>query len=162
MRFNNDGTLTNENTGTGLVWLDSPMSISPTDWESAKVLCSQIQEGAYNLTDGSQPGDWRLPTVKEFVAILDYSRHAPPLPDSLKGFLVMCGTHWTCDRLSHIQNRVWCVELYNGQVFHEHVGEIHRSNIRTPIYFEKYLSFTPNGFTKQVAFIWPVRPAQIL
>lgn len=68
-----DGTVLD--TVTNLVWLrDSTCSGLPFlsgglgDWPSALLGVGRLANGVCGLSDGSQPGDWRLPTVAEFFA----------------------------------------------------------------------------------------------
>ncbi len=74
-RYVNCGNGTVTDTVTDLVWLhtanclDLPgTSVSGlVDWPTANHLVAGLEDGFCNLTDGSQPGDWRLPTADEWV-----------------------------------------------------------------------------------------------
>ena len=55
-----NGTVTD--TVTGLVWLKQSNCLSSADWEAAKKAVAGLKDGSCMLTDGSSPGDWRLPT----------------------------------------------------------------------------------------------------
>jgi hypothetical protein len=72
-----NGTVTD--THTGLIWLKDaycpdawyyPMGHWP-NWVEATDVVAQLADGQCGLTDGSQPGHWRLPTKDEWLAILD-------------------------------------------------------------------------------------------
>ena len=59
-----NGTVTD--TMTGLIWLKQATCLSATTWEEAKKAVAALKDGACMLTDGSSPGDWRLPTQMEW------------------------------------------------------------------------------------------------
>ena len=66
---NGNGTVTD--TWTGLVWLenancvDLPMTdgVGRANWDDANAGAALLAHGTCGLTDGSSPGDWRLPTA---------------------------------------------------------------------------------------------------
>src|SRR5215813_13197991 len=64
-----NGTVTDSE--TGLVWLKQSNCLSSADWEAAKKAVAGLKNGDCMLTDGSSPGDWRLPTQKEWEAAMD-------------------------------------------------------------------------------------------
>lgn len=66
-----DGTVLE--TRSGLVWLADANCWRPMPWEEAKAAVARLKEGSCGLTDGSQPGDWRLPTQKEWRAMVECS-----------------------------------------------------------------------------------------
>ena len=59
-----NGTVTD--TLTGLIWLKQATCLSTADWEAAKKQAAGLKDGDCGLKDGSSPGDWRLPTSKEW------------------------------------------------------------------------------------------------
>jgi hypothetical protein len=61
---NGNGTVTD--TDTGLMWQQETAQGS-YNWEQALACCEGLTLGGYN--------DWRLPTVKELLSIVDYSRY---------------------------------------------------------------------------------------
>ncbi len=63
-----NGTVTD--TMTGLIWLKQATCLSPMSWEDAKKAVAALKDGACMLTDGSSPGDWRLPTQTEWEATM--------------------------------------------------------------------------------------------
>ena len=44
-----------------------------------------LGDGECLLTDGSQPGDWRLPNVRELQSLIDYGSTGPALPGPTEG-----------------------------------------------------------------------------
>lgn len=73
---NGDGTVTDYL--TGLVWVRdythscfSPSS--PRTWPQALDIIGDIQNLQCGLSDDSNPGDWRMPNVKEMFSLLNFS-----------------------------------------------------------------------------------------
>jgi quinol monooxygenase YgiN len=76
---NGDGTVTDNH--TRLVWLKNANPFGLRIWEDALTLCNNLHSGAYGLRDGSAPGDWRLPNIREAESVVDYGQFAPCLPN---------------------------------------------------------------------------------
>lgn len=74
---NNDGTVTDHL--TGLIWLKDGNAFGTQPWQKALDLCNSLCSGQYGLTDGSKPGDWRLPNVNELRSLEDYGEHTPAI-----------------------------------------------------------------------------------
>ncbi len=55
-----DGTVKDKQ--TGLFWLKTASCLGET-WSAANIQAANLAHGQCGLTDGSQPGDWRLPTL---------------------------------------------------------------------------------------------------
>lgn len=66
---NNDGTVTDNL--TGLIWLKNANMFGEVAWTQALQNAAALGSGSLGLTDGSRPGDWRMPNVNEFQSILD-------------------------------------------------------------------------------------------
>ncbi|MBF0523953.1 MAG: DUF1566 domain-containing protein, partial [Deltaproteobacteria bacterium] len=65
---NRNGTVTD--TTTGLIWLKDAAWGSYTTWYGAVGQAAQVKAGnPASLTDGSQAGQWRLPTYNELYAL---------------------------------------------------------------------------------------------
>ncbi|MBF0496684.1 MAG: DUF1566 domain-containing protein [Deltaproteobacteria bacterium] len=65
---NHNGTITD--TTTGLVWLKDAGWGGQHNWFDAGTLATQVKNGTpASLTDGSQAGQWRLPTIDELKAL---------------------------------------------------------------------------------------------
>ena len=58
-------------TATGLVWLKQSNCLPSANWEDAKKAVAALKNGDCMLTDGSSPGDWRLPTQMEWEATME-------------------------------------------------------------------------------------------
>ena len=65
---NGDGTVTDNN--TGLMWQREDDNVSRT-WNNAVAYCENLDLASYV--------DWRLPSKKELVGIVDYGRHNPAI-----------------------------------------------------------------------------------
>lgn len=78
---NNDGTITDNL--TGLVWLKSIACDGNTsDFPEAVDFVASLQDGDCGLNDGSEPGDWRIPNIKEIQSLFRYGAPAIILPDT--------------------------------------------------------------------------------
>jgi len=87
---NGDGTVTDAL--TGLVWLQDAMCFIITmAWQEALYRSGALFDGCTTcggasgdcgLTDGSGPGEWRLPNLKEMASLLDYEFTDPCLSDA--------------------------------------------------------------------------------
>jgi hypothetical protein len=83
-----DGTVTD--CRTGLTWLKYAQCTDPLNgimniygtlsWFNAMKWVRGVSHGMCGLTDGSSPGDWRLPTKTELMAMVEYAkgRYANP------------------------------------------------------------------------------------
>jgi hypothetical protein len=63
-----NGTVTD--TVTGLIWLKLADCLPEADWKTALQAAASLKAGDCGLTDGSSPGDWRLPTKAEWEATI--------------------------------------------------------------------------------------------
>jgi hypothetical protein len=61
-----NGTVTD--TATGLIWVQDAACFGALDWAAANQAAAVLADGQCGLTDGSKPGDWRLPTNAEWMA----------------------------------------------------------------------------------------------
>lgn len=72
---------------TGLFWLEDADCFGGLTWAGASVTVAQLGDGQCGLTDGSSPGDWRLPTQAEWEIVLTQAVSngcsAPFIPDTL-------------------------------------------------------------------------------
>lgn len=63
-----NGTVTD--TVTGLIWLRRADCLPFADYAAANAAAAALANGLCFLTDGSSPGDWRLPTKDEWSATI--------------------------------------------------------------------------------------------
>ena len=78
-----NGLITDQH--TGLVWTAKTDCRVPGQGSgmanALRGVEEKLQHGVCGLTDNSQPGDWRLPTEEEALAIMDSSCGNPSLPN---------------------------------------------------------------------------------
>jgi hypothetical protein len=78
---NGDGTVTDHL--TGLIWLKNADCFGDLNWNDALEASNNLADGDCGLSDGSVPGDWRLPNVRELHSLYDfgtYGQWQPPGP----------------------------------------------------------------------------------
>lgn len=78
-RYVNCGNGTVTDTHTGLIWLQDAGCLGLLNWADANQAAAQLQNGQCGLTDSSQPGDWRLPSNAEWMAMVDAAKNHPLL-----------------------------------------------------------------------------------
>ncbi len=87
---------------TGLVWLEDSSCRGPRRWQRAKELAAELGHGECGLTDGSAPGEWRLPTQMELETLLD-PRYQNPSLSNARG-----NAQWTPgDAFVGVENRFY-------------------------------------------------------
>jgi len=64
---------------TGLVWLQDGLCLSG-NWQAALDRVAAVSDGSCGLTDGSAPGQWRMPNAKEMLSLVDYGTGSLPSP----------------------------------------------------------------------------------
>lgn len=88
---NGDGTVTDNN--TQLAWLKDAGVARAVSWADAVDFANALADGMAGLSDGSAPGDWRLPNARELFSLFDHGRQ--PLLPSGHPFLRASGDYWT-------------------------------------------------------------------
>lgn len=92
-RDNHDGTITDD--ATGLVWLKDGNPFGFQTWSHALDCCNRLAAGDAGLADGSEPGDWRLPNIREIESLVDYEQVGPCLPKDHPFANVRPSSYWT-------------------------------------------------------------------
>ncbi|MBW2662721.1 MAG: DUF1566 domain-containing protein [Deltaproteobacteria bacterium] len=77
---NGDGTVTDNL--TRLIWLKNANCFGGRTWYEALSDANQLADESCDLTDGSVPGDWRLPNVKELLSLMHYGYAYPSLSNA--------------------------------------------------------------------------------
>jgi len=122
---NKDGTVTDNL--TKIIWLKNTNCFGMLDWQSAISAAKSLEEGEcgpdpdFILSDGSSPGDWRLPTMKELCTLIDFSRRDPSLPDGHMFSETPAGYHWSATTLEHYPEQAWIVYFESGTTCYENV-----------------------------------------
>ena len=80
-RFTDKGDGTVKDNPTDLIWLKDTTCLRG-QWLDALQLVSALASGGCGLSDGSVPGDWRLPNVRELESLLDFGFRDPPLSNA--------------------------------------------------------------------------------
>lgn len=121
-------------TVTNLIWLENANCYGSLDYAAANNAAAGLEDGECGLTDGSSPGDWRLPTREEWEATVERAialgctdANAPTLTDTpgtacysagLQPFTdVQSYNYWSSTTRASDTSDAWCMHLYNGGVY---------------------------------------------
>jgi len=105
-RFSIGGTSSQRITidnNTGLQWQKASGGYSKT-WDAAVTYCDELSYGGYS--------DWRLPTIKELMTIVDYGRTNPPLDTDYFDFSGTYYIWWSGTEYAFNDRYAW---YFNGQ-----------------------------------------------
>lgn len=104
---NNDGTVTDKL--TSLIWLQDADRFGEVTWEQALENARNLSAGSCGLNDNSQPGDWRLPNIKEFFSLIDYGNADPIIPDDARKLFknVRSSIYWTSTSFAPAPTLAW-------------------------------------------------------
>ena len=126
---NGDGTVTDKL--NGLFWLKNASCFGASTWSQAISDCSGLASGACSLTDGSIPGEWRLPNIDELLSLIDRSQTALALPSGTPFVDAQASNYWSSTSSSSNTDSAWFVFLADG-----------------------YSDFNPKA---TASYVWPVR-----
>jgi len=92
-RFTDNGNGTVTDNLTGLIWMKNANCFGVRNWSGALSDCNTLHDPGYPgcaLNDGSNAGDWRLPTRFELESLLDldYRYAAPPPPTTTTSSII--------------------------------------------------------------------------
>ena len=138
---NEDGTVTDNL--TGLILLKDANCFGQRTWANALTDCNNLGDGDCGLTDGSAPGDWRLPNMRELQSLIHYGVHGPALPNT-------AGTgHWTeGDPFTDVQDR--------GSFYWTSTTSAIVNNFVWMIFIEQGYTQVASK-TNDFPYVWPVR-----
>lgn len=117
----NDGTVLD--TQSNLFWLKNANCFGSRNWYDAITVSNSLATGQCSLFDGSQVGDWHLPTIDELRIFTDSGLRYNDLNSS--GFTAVQAYHYwsssTFDNLT-LRDHAWLVYMDGGNVNHLHKG----------------------------------------
>jgi hypothetical protein len=129
-RFTNNGDGTITDNLTGLIWLrdaDCSLFHAPRTWSDAlNLIIPQLEDGYCGLSDGSGPGDWRLPNKRELLSLVHDGYHGPALPNTLGNGQVtpgdpfnntQPGLYWSSTTYARSAIQAWCVDFDTGDLY---------------------------------------------
>jgi len=82
-RFTDNGNGTVTDNLTRLIWMKNANAFGTKTWADALTAANGLKSGDFDLNDGSQAGDWRLPNLRELQSLIDYGYYDPALPNTL-------------------------------------------------------------------------------
>ena len=120
---NGDGTVTDNR--TGLIWLKNASCFGKHNWEMAMQSAAKLADGQCGLSDGSKAGDWRLPILDEWEAMIDKKYSQPVISnaagtdkwqegDAFSG--VQTDFYWSYTPDANVTAYAWFVYLDYGNV----------------------------------------------
>lgn len=118
---NDDGTITDNL--TGLVWMKNANCFGTRTWSQALNDCNNLASGSCGLSDGSAPGDWRLPNRKELLSLIDFSKYNPVLPGGHFFQNVQSSYYWSSTTFAYLTNFAWIVFMDYGNVYYNHKSQ---------------------------------------
>jgi hypothetical protein len=93
---------------TGLMW-DREDIGSGLNWKDAHKACADLRLGGF--------ADWRLPTLRELLTLVDYERHSPAIDKDAFPTCKSTSWYWTSTPLaSSPDGYAWAVSFDNGHV----------------------------------------------
>ena len=126
-RFNDNQNGTVTDNLTGLIWLKNTKCYGMMDWKSARQAAKRLKDGdcgsdpALILSDGSAAGDWRLPTMNELTALIDYSRRNPALPPTQVFSDFPPGFYWSATLIDYHPQLAWIIYIESGTTCYEDI-----------------------------------------
>ena len=120
-RFTDNGDGTVQDNLTGLVWLKDANCLGGPPWtdalSTANALSAATAPAACGLTDGSMPGDWRLPNLRELHSLVDYGHYEPALPSGHPFLNVLPAGYFTSTTDKRNPDVAWKINLADGVVY---------------------------------------------
>ena len=122
-RFTDNGEGQITDNLTGLVWLRDADCFGKRRWVIALVLANSLESGQCGLTDGSIPGQWRLPNRNELRSLLDAQNFNPALPSGHPFDNVRNDGYWTSTTYTFRSSVAWDVELGSSRSVGQSKGQ---------------------------------------
>jgi Protein of unknown function (DUF1566) len=102
-RFRVDGGTVLDRT-TGLMWSRENVPGGSMNWKAAQDVCKKLQLGGHS--------DWRLPTVRELLTLVDYEKHDPAIDTD--AFKCDSAYYWTSTPAASSPGVAWGVFFGGG------------------------------------------------
>ena len=119
-RFNDNGDGTVTDNLTGFVWMKDADCFGEINWYEGLIESNNLEDGYCGLTDGSVPGDWRVPNRNEILTLVDVSNLNRALPDGHPFVNVREGFYWTSTTAAfNCCAEAWYLRTYNGSTEYE-------------------------------------------
>lgn len=109
---NLDGTVTDNL--TDLIWLKNANCFGGTGWARALEYANKLEDGSCGLSDGSAPGEWRLPNIKELQTLIDFGLAYPALPTGHPFTLVKTRLYWSATTYPRWPDNAWGASFSSG------------------------------------------------
>ncbi|MEO1056193.1 MAG: DUF1566 domain-containing protein [Actinomycetota bacterium] len=106
-RFTDNGDGTVLDNLTGLVWMQKADCIAANPFADVLFAVAAIADGECTLSDGSNPGDWRVPNYFEMLSLHDLSEYAPQLTDGHPFTNLRNELYWTSTTLARGSDSNW-------------------------------------------------------
>lgn len=122
---NGDGTITDS--VTGLIWLKNASCFAPSNWNNALTAAGALANGACGLSDGSKPGDWRMPNVNELESLIDVSASSPAVSTGHPFSGVSSQIYWSSTSYYMYQNgsgSAWAIRFADGRYINDGVTNL--------------------------------------
>ncbi|MEO5334859.1 MAG: DUF1566 domain-containing protein [Magnetococcus sp. YQC-5] len=105
-----DGTVTD--TKNGLIVLKNVNCFGKISWQDALLAANELCSGSHDLTDGSQPGDWRLPTLEELPFLNDWN------DTDFFLYVQYHSDYWSSTPSTKNTQNAWMIYLEEGIQYH--------------------------------------------
>jgi hypothetical protein len=90
---------------TGLMWQDNRFVESErVNFSQAERLCRDLRLGGYT--------DWRIPTIKELLTIIDYNKYDPAILDGFS--IAESRYYWSSTQYMGDPDKVWGIDFKDG------------------------------------------------
>jgi hypothetical protein len=131
-RFTNNGDGTATDNLTGLIWLKNANCFGPRTWNNALSDSNGLENGECGLTDGSGPGDWRLPNSNELASLVHKGYYNPAVPNTAGTGKWSQGApfnnvqsfyYWSSSTYASNTEYAWYVNMDDGYVGYYYKGE---------------------------------------
>lgn len=114
-RFTENGNGTVTDNLTGLIWLKNANLFGDVGWLQAQENAAALASGCAGLTDGSKPGDWRMPNINELQSLLDLDRsNGPSISEDHPFDNLACANYWSSGSVAVAPALGWYTALAVG------------------------------------------------